>query len=86
LWTGIGNILARRPGFVSARLYSASTGAQPLDYIQIAHLDHANLLANARSDPEIRSMEDEVDTLVARRRRVVCDASTDELVAPTTPC
>ncbi len=82
LWTDIGNLMAGRTGFVSSRLYRAKAGADPRDYIQVANWSHATLLANARSDPEMRWMEGEVEKLVIRRSRVLCDASTEEILPP----
>lgn len=71
--------MARRRGFVSARLYPGRGGFDPREYIQIAQWSQAGLLADAQSDPEVRSITTEVNKLVVFRRRVLCDASIQEL-------
>jgi heme-degrading monooxygenase HmoA len=82
LWTRIGHLMSGRPGFVSARLYRPVLGATAGEYIHVAQWTREALLADARSDPEIRSLEERVETLVASRRRVVCDAATDAILPP----
>lgn len=79
LWTEIGNLMARRPGFISARLYPAGGGFDPREYIQVAHWSNADLLANARSDPEIQTVEAQVKELVSFLQRVLCDAPIEEV-------
>jgi hypothetical protein len=80
LWTQIGNLMSGRSGFVSARLYRPLVGGTPGEYIHVAQWTRAALLADAQSDPEIRSLEARVETLVTSRRRVVCDAATDAIL------
>ncbi len=80
LCTEIGTFMARRSGFVSAHLYRARTGAESREFIQVANWTHAYLLADAQSEPEIRWLEGEVEKLVVQRRRVLCNAQTDQLV------
>jgi hypothetical protein len=82
LCTDIGNFMAGRSGFVSASLYR-SRDAASYDYIQVAHWSHASLLADAQAEPAIRRMEREVEKLVLFRRRVLCDASSEELLPST---
>lgn len=81
LCTDIGNFMARRPGFISARLFRARGGAG-FDYIQIANWTHAALLAEAQAEPGVRQIERQVESLVLFRRRVLCEASTEQLLAP----
>lgn len=80
LCTEIGRFMARRAGFVSARLYRARPGSGLREFVQVANWSHAYLLADAQSEPEIRWLEGEVEKLVVRRRRVLCSAQSDELV------
>lgn len=79
LWTEIARLMARRDGFVSTRLYHAVLGSDPGEYIHVAEWTHAALLADARSDPEIRSVERELERLIVDRRRVLCDAVTENI-------
>ncbi len=72
--------MARRPGFVSARLYRARSEAEPREYIQVANWSSGYLLADAQSEPDVRWIEGEVEKLVLSRRRVLCAAETDSLV------
>lgn len=83
LWTQIGNLMSGRSGFVSARLYRPLVGGTPGEYIHVAQWTRAALLAAAQSDPDIRSLEARVETLVTSRRRVVCDAATDAILPGT---
>lgn len=80
LWTQIGNLMSGRSGFISARLYRPVVGGTPGEYIHVAQWTHAALLADAQSDPEIRSLEARVAPLVSSRRRVVCDAASDAIL------
>lgn len=73
--------MARRRGFVSARLYPGHGGFDPREYIQVAQWSDAGLLAAAQSDPEVRAIGAEVNKLVVFRRRVLCDAPIQELAA-----
>ena len=82
LWTQIARLMARRDGFVSTRLYHAVVGADTGEYIHVAEWTHAALLADARSDPEIRSAERELEHLIVDRRRVLCDAVTERIDHP----
>lgn len=79
LWTEVGRLMARRDGFVSSRLYHAVVGGDAGEYIHIAEWTHAALLADARSDPEVRSVERELEHLIVDRRRVLCDAVTEDI-------
>lgn len=82
LWTQVGKLMARRDGFVSSRLYRAVVGGGTGEYIHVAEWTHSALLADARSDPEIRSVERELEQLVIDRRRVLCDPVTEDIVPP----
>lgn len=83
LWTGIGNIMASRSGFISARLYRAVDEDASGEYIQVAKWRDPALLAAAQSDPEIQWMEKEVNNLVVNRRHLLCNASSEEIVPPS---
>lgn len=80
LWTEIGTLMARRCGFVSARLYPASAALDPMEYIHVAHWTRADLLAIAQSDLEVRKIQEGVKQLVAFQHRVLCDAPLKDLV------
>ena len=80
LWTEIGRLMARRDGFVSTRLFRAVVGGDSGEYIHVAEWTRSALLADARSDPEIRSLERELDHLLFDRRRVLCDAATETIL------
>lgn len=80
LWTEIGRGMAGQPGFVSACLYRRAAGSARAEYIHVAHWRHVELMTNARSDPEIRRLEGEVDQLVVKRHHVICRACTEELL------
>lgn len=82
LWSQIASMMARRDGYVSSRLYHAVVGADTDEYIHVAQWSHAALLFDARSDPEIRSVERELEHLIVERRRVLCDAVTEEIRPP----
>ncbi len=82
LWSEVARLMARRDGYVSSRLYHAVVGGDPGEYIHVTHWTHAALLANARSDPEVRSVEREIEPLLVDRRRVLCDAVTEEIGPP----
>lgn len=82
LWTEVGRLMARRDGFVSSRLYHAVVGADAGEYIHVAEWAHPALLANARSDPEVRSVERELEHLLVDRRRVLCDPVTEDIRPP----
>ena len=79
LCTEIANFMAGRSGFISARLFRARESAG-FDYIQIANWTHAALLAEAQAEPGVRRIEGEVEKLVLFRRRVLCEASTEQLL------
>lgn len=80
LWTEVGRLMARRDGFVSSRLFRAVVGGDEGEYIHVAEWTHSMLLADARSDPEIRSVERELEQLLFDRRRVLCDAATETIL------
>ncbi|MBO0702873.1 MAG: hypothetical protein J2P38_08070 [Candidatus Dormibacteraeota bacterium] len=80
LWTEIAKLMARRDGFVSSRLYRAVVGADMGEYIHVAAWTHPALLADARADPVIRSVERELEQLLIDRRRVLCDPATQEIL------
>lgn len=82
LWTEVANLMARRSGFISVRLYPAGGGFDPREYIQVAHWTHADLLANAQSAPEIRTAQAEARKPVALLHRVLCDTPIQEVIAP----
>lgn len=75
----IGHFMAGRSGFISARLFRARDRAG-LDYIQVANWTHAALLAEAQAEPGVRQIEREVEKLVLFRRRVLCEASTEQIL------
>jgi hypothetical protein len=79
LCTEIGTFMAGRSGFISARLFRARDGSG-FDYIQVANWTHAALLAEAQAEPGVRRIEREVEKLVLFRRRVLCEASTEQLL------
>lgn len=79
LWTDIARLMARRDGYASSRLYRAVVGGDQGEYIHVAQWTHPALLADARSDPEIRSVERELEHLIIDRRRVLCDAVTEDI-------
>jgi Antibiotic biosynthesis monooxygenase len=81
LCTDIGTFMARRSGFISARLLRARDG-EGYDYIQIANWSHAALLADAQADPGVRRIEREVEELVLFRRRILCEPSSEQLLPP----
>lgn len=80
LWTEVGRLMARYDGFVSSRLYRAVVGGDRGEYIHVAEWTHSALLADARSDPEVRSVERELEELLTDRRRVLCDPVTEDIV------
>lgn len=82
LWTEVGRLMARRSGFLSSRLYRAVVGGDNGEYIHVAEWTHGALLADARSDPEIRSLERELGQLLVDRRRVLCDPVTEDILPP----
>ena len=79
LWTEVARLMARRDGFLSSRLYRAVVGGDSGEYIHVAQWGHPALLADARSDPEIRSLERDLEHLLIDRRRVLCDAVTEDI-------
>jgi heme-degrading monooxygenase HmoA len=85
IWTEVGRLMAHRRGFVSSRLYRAVVGGDGGEYIHVAEWTHAALLADARSDPEIRSVERELERLLNERRRVLYDAVTEPLEPEPAP-
>lgn len=80
LWTDVGNLMQRRPGFVSSRLYRAAVGGLTDEYIMVAHWSSARLLATAQADPEIRSVERPLLSLLVGVRRVLCEPATNTIV------
>lgn len=86
LWTEVARLMARRDGFVSSQLYRAVVGGDAGAYIHVAQWTHPALLADARADPEVRSVERGLEPLLVNRRRVLCDAATQEILPqPTSP-
>lgn len=81
LWTEVANLMERRHGFVSSRLYRAAVGGQAAEYIMVAHWTSARLLATAQADPEIRSVERPLHNLLVGVRRVLCEPATETIVA-----
>lgn len=79
LWSEVARLMARRDGYVSSRLYRAVVGGDAGEYIHVAQWTHPALLADARSDPEIRSVERELEHLLMDRRRVLCDPVTEDI-------
>jgi hypothetical protein len=75
----IGDFMAGRSGFISARLFRARHRAD-FDYIQIANWTHATLLAEAQADPGVRRIERQVENLVVFRRRLLCEATTEQIL------
>lgn len=82
LWTEVARLMARRDGFVWSRLYRATVGGDTGEYVHVAQWSHPALLFDARSDPEIRSVERELEHLIVDRRRVLCDAVTEDIRPP----
>lgn len=80
LWTEVAHLMERRPGFASARLYRASMAGETGRYIQVAQWTRASLLAAAQADPEIRSLVREVQRLVTRADRAICEPATETIV------
>lgn len=78
LWTETARLMARRDGFLYSRLYRAVVGGDSGEFIHVAQWAHPALLADARSDPEIRSVEREMEHLLVDRRRVLCEPATEE--------